>query len=78
MFLSREIDIKLCKNYLKIHIYAILCKSSRFYKDHFQQYKLYKTLIHIRITYMSFAITLTQLNFLRHGHQNSHIARINS
>ena len=27
MFLSREIDIKLCKIYTKIHIYAILYKS---------------------------------------------------
>ena len=27
MFLSGEIDIKLCQIYTKIHIYAILCKS---------------------------------------------------
>ena len=34
MFLSREIDIKLCQNYTKIHLYAILYKScviNRFY-----------------------------------------------
>ena len=30
MFLSREIDIKLCQIYTKIHIYAILYKSCRF------------------------------------------------
>ena len=29
MFLSREIDIKLCQIYTKIHIYTILYKSSR-------------------------------------------------
>ena len=27
MFLSREINIKLCPNYTKIHRYGILCKS---------------------------------------------------
>ena len=29
MFLSREIDIKLCQIYTKIHIYTILYKNSR-------------------------------------------------
>ena len=30
MFLSREIDIKLCQNYTRIHIYTILYVCSRF------------------------------------------------
>ena len=30
MFLSREIGIKMCQNYTKIHLYTILYKSSRF------------------------------------------------
>ena len=37
MFLSREIDIKLCPTYTKIHICAILYKSSRFKQIIFNQ-----------------------------------------
>jgi len=38
MFLSREIDIQLCKIYTKIDIYTILYKSSVFKKIKFSKY----------------------------------------
>ena len=39
MFLSREIDIKLCQIYTEIHIYAILYKSCRFKQINFRKYE---------------------------------------
>ena len=38
MFLSREIDIKLCKIYTTIHIYTILYRNSRVKKIIFTNY----------------------------------------
>ena len=38
MFLSREIDIKLCQIFTKIHKYTILYKSSRFKQIIFSKY----------------------------------------
>ena len=38
MFLSREIDIKLCQNYEKINIYTIVYKSSWFKQIIFNKY----------------------------------------
>ena len=39
MFLSREIDIKLCQNYTKADICQILYKSSRFKQIIFSKYE---------------------------------------
>ena len=38
MFMSREIDIKLCQNYTKILMYEIFYKSSRFKQIMFSKY----------------------------------------
>ena len=37
MFLSREIDIKLCQNYTKLYIYKISYKSCSIKQNHIQQ-----------------------------------------
>ena len=37
MFLSREIDIKLCQNYTKTHIYIQFCIEIVGLTDHIQQ-----------------------------------------
>ena len=36
MFLSREIDLKLCQIYTKIHTFTISFRNSRFKTDHIQ------------------------------------------
>ena len=40
MFLSREIDIKLCQNYTKMYIYEILYKNRRFKQIIFSKYAI--------------------------------------
>ena len=47
MFLSREIDIKLCKIYTKGHIFAILYKSCRFKQIIFSKYETMSENYHI-------------------------------
>ena len=61
MFLSREIDIKLCQIYTKIHKYTILYKSSRYKQIIFHKYEIN----------LNFGIVLTQfyINLSRQKHQ---------
>ena len=62
--MSREIDIKLCRNYKKIHIYSILYKSSRFKQIIFNKYaKNLKTIISYRSLRISGLLQLKFLNF---------------
>ena len=62
MFLSREIDIKLCQIYTKIYIYTILYKIVGLNRLYFQ-FQNFK--------YIDFRINLTQfyVNFFRQEHE---------
>ena len=64
MFLSREIDIKLCQKYTKMHIYTILYKSNRFKQIIFSKYP---TNLKTIISHMSLIISgLLLLYFFLH------------
>ena len=65
MFLSREIDIKLCQIYTKIHIYAILYKSCRFKQIIFSKFAFLIGIIdHINTfnPYSPYYVTSTSAN----------------
>ena len=82
MFLSREIDIKLCQIYTKIHIYAILYESCSIKQIKFNKYStnLKKTISH-RSLRISGLLILYFLKFLfwtfnRYIDNKLHIVRI--